>query len=100
MKPVLLILTLLLPASGPAADQPEAPASSQSSAAKDSAPIVLEPMVVYGDTKLAFGFGLKVTRIDNPRVVLEMLVDRVKVGSDAERKGPRGDCRCESPLIR
>jgi len=87
MKRALLILTLVLPATGQAEGQPSAGASSQPSAAINHQPIVLEPMVVYGETKLAFGFGIKVTRIENPHVVLEMLVDRVKEGSDAERKG-------------
>lgn len=96
MKRALLILALILPAAGQAEDKPSANASTPTSEASSAQPIVLEPMVVYGETKLAFGFGIKVTRIENPRIVLEMLVDRVLAGSDAERKGLKPGSRIVS----
>ncbi len=89
MKSAVLILALVLPLSGQAEAEGKfsAGASAQRSEATNDQPIVLEPMMVYGDTKLSFGFGITVRRIENTRVVLQMLVDRVQAGSDAERKG-------------
>ena len=89
MKPVGLILVLLWPLSGPAAAEgklatgnPDRPATTT-----DEPTVVLEPMKVNGDTRLSFGFGLKVMRIEQTRLILAMEVDRVQAGSEAERKG-------------
>jgi membrane-associated protease RseP (regulator of RpoE activity) len=89
MKPVWLVLALVWPLSAPAEANGKSPAdaASQPAAATGDPTVVLEPMMVYGDTRLSFGFGIKVMRIEKTHLVLEMLVDRVQVGSEAERKG-------------
>ena len=86
MKQVLLALILVLPGFAEVDDKAGVVPRKESGNVQ---PLVLEPMMVYGDTRLAFGFGLRITRIENPRVVLDLVVDRVQVGSDAERKGLR-----------
>jgi hypothetical protein len=96
MKPALLALALVLPTIGRADGNSSADASDGLAAASNGQPVVLEPMTIYGDTKLSFGFGLRVMRIENPRIVLEITVDRVKTGSDAERKGLKPGSRVVS----
>lgn len=96
MKPALLLLALALPTFGQAEGKTSAEASARLAEASNTQPMVLEPMVVYGETKLAFGFGLRVVRIGNPHVLLELTVDRVKVGSEAERKGLKPGSRIVS----
>jgi S1-C subfamily serine protease len=87
MKSVLLVMALVLPSAGAAEGKAASVASTQPADAGNTRPVTLEPMVVFGETSLSFGFGIKVTRIENPRVVLQMVVDQVQAGSDAERKG-------------
>jgi len=87
MKQAWLALILVLPGSGRAEAGTATPAASAPAEAANAQPLVMDAMTVYGDTKLAFGFGLQVVRIENPRAVLQMVVGRVQAGSDAERKG-------------
>ena len=89
MKPAWLILALVWPLSGQAAAEGKLAAGTpdRPAAPTDEPTVVLEPMKVNGDTRLSFGFGLKVMRIEPTHLVLEMLVDRVQEGSEAESKG-------------
>jgi len=87
MKRALPMLALLWPLIGQAEAKPAASAAPSPPAAVATETIVLEPMVVPGDTRLAFGFSIKVTRIEGTHHTLEMQVERVQAGSDAERKG-------------
>ena len=82
MKAAPLVLALLIPWSAPAETKPAA-----SDGVKPPEVLQLDPYVIHGESKLSFGFGLRVVRIESPRVALEMLVERVQPGSDAERKG-------------
>jgi C-terminal processing protease CtpA/Prc len=50
-------------------------------------------MEVSGDTRLSFGFAIKVTRIEGTNALMEMQVARVQAGSDAERKGLKAGAR-------
>lgn len=77
MKSPLPLLALLLPLL----------AGAEPSAAPAGEPITLEPMTILGDTRLAFGFGIRVTRVADTHYVLEMDVNRVRPGSDADRVG-------------
>jgi predicted metalloprotease with PDZ domain len=87
MKRAWPILALGWPLLGRADVNPAASPSPPPVAAVAAETIVLEPMEVPGDTRLAFGFGIQVTRIENDHLILEMQVARVQSGSDAERKG-------------
>jgi len=84
MKVAPLLLALLFPLGGLA----EAPPATDGAVSPPAADLLkLDPVVVHGESKLSFGFGIRVVRIASPRVALDMQVDRVQPGSDAERKG-------------
>ena len=87
------MLPLLWPLIGQADAKPPVGASALPPVAAGAETIVLEPMEVPGDTRLSFGFAIKVTRIENTHLALEMQVDRVQAGSDAERKGLKAGSR-------
>ena len=63
---------------------------------KDDPPLKMDTVVVKGESVLSFGFAIRVTRVDEPKSFVSLIVARVQPGSDAEIKGLKPESRIVS----